>query len=352
MQSTSAVVLPENQIPSNNGSTSAVPARLAWSIVALLVTATVLNYIDRQSLSILIPFLQKSFQISDVGYGNIVTAFFVAYTIAYALSGFLTDRLGVRNTMALVIVWWSVAEMLPPLTHTGLGLGVSRFLLGLGEAGVWVVAPKAIAQLFPVDRRGTAIGFCTSGATLGAVISAPLIAAMTPRWGWASVFFLTGIAGLFWVVPWLLLYPRSLGSHGVTTPALRRGWQRLFTSRALYLLIMARLLADSVWYFYLFWFPKYLAQTRHMSLAGMGRTLWFVYIMADIGAIFGGYFSGVLIRKRGMPAMRARRVVMLGAVAMMGLNVVVALTSSTISLNGFWNTNSKVNSLRREEYLA
>jgi ACS family hexuronate transporter-like MFS transporter len=320
--------LDHSEAQTNVAAPSPVPAHVAWSIVALLVVATVLNYLDRQSLSILVPFLQRSFHISDIGYGNIVTAFFVAYTIAYALSGFLIDRIGVRNAMALVIAWWSAAELLPPLTHTTLGLGIARFLLGLGEAGVWVVAPKAIAQIFPVDRRGTAIGFCTSGATFGAVLSAPLIASLTPRWGWPSVFFLSGVVGLLWVIPWLLLFPRSLQTRSASTPVLRLGWRRIFTSPALYLLIMARFLADSVWYFYLFWFPKYMAQARHMSLSGMGRTLWFVYFMADIGAIFGGYISGVLIRRWQFPAMRARRAVMLGAAAMMALNIVVALTSS------------------------
>ncbi len=305
-----------------------------WLIVGLLLLATIINYIDRQSLSILATTIQHVFGMNDYAYGHVVFAFLLSYTVAYAFAGPFCDRLGVRASMAILMTWWSMAEMLPPFVHSPLMLGVSRLCLGLGEAGVWIVGPKAVGQYFPPEQRGTAIGIYTSGATLGAAIAPPLIASMTGRYGWQSVFVVTGLMGLVWVGPWLFLFRESPGLTA-EEPAATGGFVReLLCTRNLWLLLVARLITDPVWYFYLFWYPKFLSDARHLTLSQVGRTAWVVYLAADIGAIAGGSASGWLIR-RGLPILRARRTVMTAAACLLPLSPLVALAHQVLWTSAF-----------------
>jgi ACS family hexuronate transporter-like MFS transporter len=301
-----------------------------WWIVLLLLVATILNYVDRQSLSILATTIQSVFRMSDYAYGNIVFAFLLAYTIAYAFSGPFCDRLGARASMAIVITWWSIAELIPPLVHSAFMLGLSRLLLGMGEAGIWVIAPKAVGQLFPPEQRGTAIGIYTSGAMLGATIAPPLIAFLTIQYGWSSVFFLTGIAGLVWVVPWLLMFRESPDSRESMQTS-SGAWHTVLRMPNLWLLLFARMLTDPVWYFYLFWYPKYLSDARHQTLSQVGHIVWVVYFAADAGALVGGWISGRLMR-RNMKPLHARRAVMTVAALLLPLSPLVAF-AHTIALN-------------------
>jgi ACS family hexuronate transporter-like MFS transporter len=303
-----------------------------WWVVALLLLATILNYLDRQSLSILATTIQRAFGMSDYAYGHVVFAFLLSYTVAYALSGPFCDRFGVRVSMAVLMTWWSMAELLPAFVHSDLTLGASRLLLGLGEAGVWIVAPKAVGQYFPVEQRGTAIGIYTSGATLGAAIAPPLIALLAIRYGWQSVFIVTGLAGLLWVGPWIFLVrskPALPDSEkAIETPSSSNGSSlSLLRLPNLWLLLIARLMTDPVWYFYLFWYPKFLTEARHLTLARIGRTAWVVYLAADIGGIAGGWASGWLMR-RGLGTLTARRAVMTAAACLFPLSPLVALVSS------------------------
>ncbi len=303
-----------------------------WWVVGLLLLATILNYLDRQSLSILATTIQRAFGMSDYAYGHVVFAFLLSYTVAYALSGPFCDRFGVRVSMAVLMTWWSMAELLPAFVHSTFTLGASRLLLGLGEAGVWIVAPKAVGQYFPVEQRGTAIGIYTSGATLGAAIAPPLIALLAIRYGWQSVFIVTGLAGLIWVGPWILIV-RSTPALPDSEKATKTTHSSIGSSLSLlklpnlWLLLIARLVTDPVWYFYLFWYPKFLTEARHLTLARIGRTAWVVYLAADVGAIAGGWASGWLMR-RGLGTLTARRAVMTAAACLLPLSPLVALVSS------------------------
>jgi ACS family hexuronate transporter-like MFS transporter len=299
---------------------------LRWWIVGLLLIATILNYVDRQSFSILATTIQGAFGMSDVAYGHIVSAFLFSYTLAYVVAGPFCDKLGVRAGMAISIAFWSVAELIPSFTHTVIMLGLARLLLGFGEAGVWVIGPKAVSELFLPEERALAIGIYTAGATLGATIAPPLIAFLSKGFGWRSVFVVTGVAGLLWVIPWLMLYRSSASSPlPVTkTPIL---WRSILQSRNLWLLLFARMLTDPVWYFYLFWYPKYLNDSRHLSLGQVGHTVWIVYLAADLGTVLGGWVSGRFIRA-GMAPLRARRLVMTIAALFLPLSPLVYLLPS------------------------
>jgi ACS family hexuronate transporter-like MFS transporter len=310
---------------------------LRWWITALLFFSTVINYMDRQNLSILARTIQDDLGISDLGYSYVVQAFLLAYTIAYLFAGRLTDALGTRVSMAMFVIWWSVADMLTSLSRSVVSLGFFRFLLGVGEPGNYTAAPKAVSEWFPARERGLVVGIYTAGATLGATIAPPLIAYLASHFHWRTVFLFTGSLGLLWVIPWLWLYrkpeehPRitdeerqliqetGTGSAATDQMPAEGRWNFILRRRETWLLIAGRMLTDPVWYFYLFWFPKYLTDARHLNLAEVGRIAWIVYLAADLGCILGGYLSGMLIR-RGIAPVRSRIWVMTIAAVLLPLS--------------------------------
>ena len=291
----------------------------------LLFLSTVINYMDRQNLSILARTIQNDLHISDLQYSNVVQAFLVAYTLSYLMAGRVTDWLGTRVSMAFFVVWWSIADMLTSLSGSLFSLGCFRFLLGIGEPGNYTAAPKAVSEWFPPKDRGLVIGIYTAGATLGATLAPPLIAFLGSRFHWRVVFLFTGSLGLLWVLPWLWLYRRPAEHPRLTVEERKLAadeaealdiavpsegrWRYILHRRETWLLMVGRMITDPVWYFYLFWFPKYLTDARHLSLGEVGRIAWIVYLAADLGCILGGYLSGYLIRRGYTPA-RSRLMVM------------------------------------------
>lgn len=282
-----------------------------WLVVALLFVVAVLNYFDRQSLSVVAPRIQAELHLSDLVYGHIVSLFLFASAIAYALSGFICDALGTRTSMALFVGIWSAAEAATAFAHTAITLALARFCLGLGEPGLWVAAPKVVGETMERPRRALAIGIYTAGATLGAVIAIPIILAVTTHLPWRSIFLLDGACGLLWVPLWLALY-RSRGPNSSARQTTQKTGSLLdvLRHRQTWLFMIARGLTDPVWYFYLFWFPKYLINGRHLSTAALSHFAWLVYLAAGIGTIGGGYLSGRLIRLMGTATLAYRRVML------------------------------------------
>ncbi len=181
---------------------------LRWWIIALIFCASVLNYFDRQALSILAPTIQKDLKLTDEDYASVLNWFLIAYTTASLLSGKLVDKFGVRVSLALFVGWWSIANILTGFARSVTSLGAFRFLLGLGEAGNWTAAPKAVSEWFPAKERGLAVGIYTLGATVGATIAPILIVGLASWHSWQAAFVVTGAAGLLWLIPWLWLYRR------------------------------------------------------------------------------------------------------------------------------------------------
>jgi ACS family hexuronate transporter-like MFS transporter len=291
-----------------------------WFILGLLFIASVINYIDRQSLSILARTIQDELNISDIGYTNVVQLFLFAYMLSFLVSGWITDKLGMRWSMTLFIGWWSIANILTGLVGSFRGLAAARFLLGAGESGLYVVAPKVVAQLFPASQRGLAVGIYSAGATVGATIAPPLLAWLTLSYGWRSAFVVGGILGLVWIVPWLMSYREAVVAAIAVKPIEAppatplepdsQRWIDAFLSREVLLLLSIRILTDPVWQFILFWLPKYLIDVQGMTLEQVGQIGWVPYLAADIGGVLGGYASGLLIT-RGFRAVDARKWVML-----------------------------------------
>ncbi len=316
--------------------------RNPWLLVAALFIIALINYFDRQSLSVVAPRFQRELHMSDEGYGHVVSLFLFASTIAYALSGFVADALGSRKAMALFVGWWSLAEAATAFATTTMHLGIARFCLGLGEPGLWVAAPKAVGETFSKEKRGLAIGIYTMGATVGAVVALPAIAMITTHLPWRAIFLIDGAAGLLWLPFWYFVF-RSMkraavpaemetAENGLSLEANEIGLRAVLSHPATWKLALARGLTDPVWYFYLFWFPKYLLSARHMTLPQVARIGWVVYLAAGVGTVLGGVVSGWMIR-RGTRVGDAYRYTMLGAALLMPLSPLCSLLpNSTMAI--------------------
>lgn len=318
-----------------------------WVLLALLFFSTVINYLDRQALSILATTIQADLGMSDLEYARVVQVFLFAYAAAYVMAGRVTDWLGARVALLLFVGWWSLANIATGFVRSAFELGAARFALGLGEPGNYTVGTKVVSEQFPAPQRGLALGLYTAGAMIGATLAPPLIGGIALTYGWRSAFWITGVAGLLWMIAWYLVYPHparqtatavtaAATAEAVATPALdtpaapapvvsmKGVWGRLARDRTVWALVASRAVADPVWYFYLFWFPKYLGDARGMSLAAIASLAWIVYVAADIGSVGGGLISGRLV-KRGMSPVRARLATMIGAACLAPVGMLVAL---------------------------
>jgi ACS family hexuronate transporter-like MFS transporter len=305
--------------------------RSRWWVATLLFLATVINYVDRQTLSVLAPELRARFHMSNTDYSHVIFAFLLAYMLMQSGSGRMMDLLGTRRGFSITIAWWSVAAVLHAAANSAFAFGSFRFLLGLGEAGNWPGGVKVVSEWFPPKERAFAIGFFNSGSTLGAVFAPPVVAWVALHWGWRQAFVLTGSLGFLWLLLWLLTYrsPAQPVEQEAAQPALAK-WKELLGYRQVWALVLARLLADPVWWFYVFWLPDYLKQARHFTLADIGYFAWIPFLTAGFGNLLGGWLSGHLIR-RGVRVLRARKIVMgASAVAMMaGIPAVLAPGATT-----------------------
>jgi MFS transporter, ACS family, hexuronate transporter len=291
--------------------------RRRWWVATLLFLATVINYVDRQTLSVLAPLLRDQFHMTNTDYSRVVFAFLLAYMIMQSGSGRMMDRLGTRRGFSLTVGWWSIAALLHAAANSALSFGACRFLLGLGEAGNWPGGVKVVSEWFPPKERAFAIGFFNSGSTLGAVFTPPLVTWIALRWGWRRAFVLTGALGFVWLAVWLATYRApSQPADEETRAAPHTRWRELFRFRQMWALIMARMLADPVWWFYVFWLPEYLKSERHFSLLDIGYFAWIPFLTAGAGSLAGGALSGWLIR-RGWPVLQARKAVMAASALLM-----------------------------------
>jgi MFS transporter, ACS family, hexuronate transporter len=314
-------------------------ASIRWWIVALLFLATVINYIDRQALSILSATLREELKLSDRDYANAVSAFLFSYLIMYTVSGRLMDRFGVRLGVSVCIAWWSLASMLTGLARGPLSLSFFRCMLGIGEPGIFPGGVKACGEWFPRQSRALATGIFSSGGAVGAVIAAPLVAWITLHFGWRIAFVLPGALGLLWLPLWLKFYRHPAKHPAVSSADLaqlelespntpRPHWRALLAKRHVWGLVTSRLFSDPVWYFYLFWLPDYLQRFRHLSLNEIGLYAWIPFLFADLGNVLGGMASDALIR-HGWPVVRARVTVLASVALLAPLGAMVGFMEST-----------------------
>jgi ACS family hexuronate transporter-like MFS transporter len=280
--------------------------RVRWVMIGLVFLATVINYLDRQTLSVAAPVIIEQFHLSNVEYSRIIFAFMLAYTVMNGVSGAMVDRLGTKAGYAVCIAWWSIAAMLHSLARGAFSFGAFRFLLGMGEAGNWPAGVKVVAEWFPPKERAFASGLFNSGSAIGAVIAPPLVAWMILKSGWQSAFLLVGGAGLIWLVIWVFVYHSpAIAQTGIagrpvpTWSLLRMPWVRQFTA--------SKIFSDPVWYFYIFWFPQYLKSARGFDMPAVGKFAWIPFFTAGAGNLLGGACAAALL-SRGFSVTSARKI--------------------------------------------
>jgi MFS transporter, ACS family, hexuronate transporter len=283
--------------------------------------ATVINYLNRQTLSVMAPVLLQQFRISATSYSRIVFAFMLAYTLMNGVSGRLLDRLGSRIGYSLTIAFWSAAELLNALSSGALSIGIFQFLLGIGEAGNYPAGVKLIAEWFPAEERSRASGIFNSGASIGAILAPPLLAWILLAAGWRTAFVIIGLLGFFWIVGWLAFY-RDPDSINTRDQADRLPLSMLLRSRFLWQFTLSKAFSDPVWYFYIFWFPQYLKADHGFSLRAIGETAWIPFFTATFGNLAGGTVFSRLVRV-GASAVTARRIAILLFSALMAPSIFV-----------------------------
>ena len=277
---------------------------------------------DRQVLGVLKTTLQHDFSWNEIQYGNLVSAFQIAYAAGMLLVGGLIDRLGTRLGYALAMIFWSLASMGTALASSLTGFRMSRYALGFGEAAVFPASIKAVAEWFPKKERALATGIFNAGTNVGAIITPLIVPWIVLRWGWQGAFVGIGSIGFVWLFIWLLIYRKPEDHRGVSKaeldyirsdpqePAGKTKWVRLFPLRQTWAFAMGKFLTDPVWWFYLFWVPGFLQSKHGLALTGIGIPIMAIYLISDVGSVAGGWLSSSLI-KRGRSVNAARKIAML-----------------------------------------
>lgn len=349
-----------------------------WYILALIFLATIINYLDRQTIAVMAPAISKIYNLDEPTMAIIFSAFLWAYTIGPSISGWMMDRLGSRKGYVLSMGIWSAAGVLTAAAAT-IGSGVSaivplkiapivlgfivcRFILGLGESANWPAAIKTISEWFPTRERSFAIGWFNSGSSVGALVAPGLCTWLLLAYGWQMGFVVVGVIGFLWIAGWLLLY-RPLAEHPRVTDeerdyiqsrqeqsseaAAKARWIDILRIRPTRGVILTRFFMDPVWWFYTIWLPTALAKDRGMDLKSIAVFATVAFLASDLGNLFGGYSSSALV-KRGWSVNRARKTVMvpcalmimLGlAVPFVSVNAAVALIAVVMFCYQSWSVN-------------
>lgn len=293
-----------------------------WFILALIFFGTTLNYLDRLVMGILAPDLQRQYHISDVQYGYIQSAFALSYAFGQLLSGRFLDKIGTRIGYAAALTGWSIASMLHALASGPWSFGIMRALLGVTESPAFPAAAKSLAEWFPRRERAFAFGFINAGTNMGAILAPATVPWLATTYGWQWAFIGTGAIGFLLLVIWIPLF-KTPGEHPKVSvaelahihsdppePTLKPRWLTLLNCRQAWAFAIGKFLTDSMWWFYMTWFPKFLNKEHNLNLLQIGLPLVIIYLMSDVGSISGGWLSSSLIR-RGVTVNRARKTALL-----------------------------------------
>ncbi len=331
-----------------------------WTICALLFIATTINYIDRQVLGLLAPQLTEEFGWSETDYGTIVSWFSLAYGIGLMTMGRVMDWIGTRRGFAISIVVWSLAAMGHAFARSVGGFSLARALLGLGEAGNFPGAVKTVAEWFPKKERALAVGIFNAGTNVGALLAPLVVIFLAGTFGWQSAFLVTGAVGFIWLIFWLIMYRQPEDHPRLSReelayirsdplePTGKVAWRKLITYRQTWAFIVGKGMTDPVWFFYLFWLPKFLDAGWGVTLSALAAPIIVIYLVGDFGSVGGGWLSSRLI-SRGWSVNRGRKAAMLVAACLVvptafapstgSMWVAVALVSVAAAAHQAWSAN-------------
>ncbi len=348
--------------PSGNGANQAIAAmtRRRWFVCGLLFFAATVNYLDRSVLALLKPTLQGQLGFSEIDYSNIVLCFQIAYGIGLLFLGKFIDWAGTKKGFAASVMVWSGASMAHAAAKSVFQFAAARIALGIGESGSFPASIKAVAEWFPKKERATATGIFNSGTNIGAIIAPILVAWCTVHFGWRSAFLWTGAFDILWLVLWFSLYrrpeqdkrcsPEELAYIRSDPPdppmiipmrkiaSIRQGWAVAF----------GKIIADPVWYVYLFWIPDFLARNLHLDLKSMRLPLLIMYTGASVGSLAGGMLSSALIQRGWTPNASRKTAMLICALTVMpvalasytkSLWVAVALVALAMGAHQGWSAN-------------
>ncbi|MFM9908129.1 MAG: MFS transporter [Chitinophagaceae bacterium] len=313
-----------------------------WTICSLVFFATTINYLDRQVISLLVEdYLTPEFKWSETDYANITVSFQLCYALSMVFVGRLIDKLGTKIGYALSLFLWSIAAMAHALIKTTTGFFVARAALGVTESGNFPAAIKTVAEWFPKKERALATGIFNSGANIGAIIAPLTVPYIATLWGWRAAFFITGAIGLIWLIFWFWLYEipkrqKRLSKNelefihsdeeeqkiAASNPEYSFAWTKLLSYNQTWAFVLGKFLTDGIWWFYLFWLPKFLKAGFGLVKSDLSLPIALVYTIAAVGSIFGGWLPMRLI-KNDWPVFRARKTSML-IYALCALPVVTA----------------------------
>src|SRR5690554_1246496 len=337
-----------------------------WLIVALLFLATTINYLDRQIIGLLKPTLETEFNWSETDFAYIVMAFTAAYALGLLFFGWFVDKVGTKLGYSISIIVWSTAGMLHAIARSVFGFSAARVGLGVGEAGNFPAAMKAVAEWFPNRERGLATGIFNSGTSVGVVVALLIVPWILRNYGWQEVFWITDAFGFVWLLFWWILYEvpsrqkwLTLEEHELITSGqessttddedkIQIKWTKLFSFPQTWAFITGKALIDPIFWFFLFWLPAYFSSIFNLDLTQISPELMIIYTATTVGSIGGGYFSSWLI-KRGWPTLKARKSALL-LFAILEISVILAqfasnvwvavgLLSLAVAVHQAWATN-------------
>jgi len=317
--------------------------------------ATALSFLDRQVLSVSIIKIKEDFPISDTDYGLINTGFLASYAIMFTLGGILIDRYGSRKGLGFSVGIWSLATVLHSMASNVLHLGIFRFFLGLGEGAAFPGAIKAVVEWVPKKKQALANGIAIGGSALGAVVAPPLSVYLITAIGWRGVFLATGIFGILWVIVWFLLPHKKKEKTSDAEVKNHKPWSETFCSvgkvlkiREVWVFVLIRFLLDPIFYFYMFWIPKYLSDSRGVDLEKIGELFWIPFLALGLSNILGGLFSDKVLKKTG--SLNWARKGVMGVAAVLTVSAlfvkympseewVIAIMVVAFFAHGLWITN-------------
>lgn len=330
---------------------------IIWFVVFMCFIATGLSFLDRQVLSISIIEIREQLHIGNTDYGIINTSFLIGYAIMFTLGGILIDKFGSKLGLGVSVALWSVATLLHGFADNVLHFAILRFILGLGEGGAFPGVIKAVVEWVPKKNQALANGIAIGGSAFGAVVAPPLTVMLMDSVGWRGVFFIVGVIGMVWSVCWLLIphvskYKKQVGDTiaVAVTPSADQHLKLigLLKIKEVWVFIVVRFLLDPIFYFYMFWIPKFLNETKGVSLEVIGNLFWIPYLALGISNVFGGFLSDRILEKTGK--VNFSRKLIMGIAALLtiaaifvqstsSVNIIIILLSIAFFAHGLWITN-------------